>query len=464
MNAIDQPWAPYEPSAKEPWDLRKVAHLHRRAGFGGTWAEIERDLKAGPAESIERLLHPTTEDRQFRQVADALKNAIAASAESFGMAGDPRAARVWWLYRMVYGDDPLGEKLTLFWHNHFATALHGVYNLQLMLDQNEMLRKHARGKFGDLLSAVESDRAMLIWLDNGSNQKDHPNENFAREMLELFTIGVGNYTEPDVRAAARGLTGWSQGRDNLFNKTNEFTYQDALADTNPKTFLGQTGPWRRDDIFRIVLKQPAAAPHICRRLYRWFISEGARPSDELIEPLAAEFRSSNFSIEHIVGIMLRSRHFFSPAAYRQRVKSPVEFCVGTIRQLEPRRVPNLLPLADLSCERQGQILFDPPSVKGWDGGPAWLDSNGTLVRLNWIAEFLNGNPVAGVPAYNSQEWLKRHAIQPSRVLDSLADLLLQGDLSQATLSLARQQLNAAKGPNLAAALQVFLQTPEYQLA
>jgi uncharacterized protein (DUF1800 family) len=180
--------------------------------------------------------------------------------------------------------------------------------------------------------------------------------------------------------------------------------------------------------------------------------------------LAAEYRASNYSIEHVVGIMLRSRHFFSPAAYRQRVKSPVEFCVAAIRQLEPLRTPNLLPLADLCCERQGQILFDPPSVKGWDGGPAWLDSNGTLVRLNWIVEFLSGNPGANVPAYKPEKWLKDHAISPSQALESFATVLLPGDVSPATLSLARQVESAAKEPNLAAGLQVLLQAPEYQLS
>jgi uncharacterized protein (DUF1800 family) len=463
MNKADV-WAPYEPSPQAPWDLRTVAHLHRRAGFGGTWAELERDLKAGPAESIERLLHPDSESQEFRRVADALLRATQARRD-FSLEGDPRSARVWWLYRMVFGRDPLAEKLTLFWHNHFATVLHGIYNLQLMLDQNELFRKHARGKFGELLSAVESDTAMLIWLDGGSNQKDHPNENFARELLELFTLGSGHFSESDVRAAARGLTGWDHVRDNqLFNKTNEFRYDDELADIGAKTFLGQTGPWRHHEILRIILQQPDAARHLCRRLYRWFISESAAPSDELIEPLATQLRASNYSIEHVVGIMLRSRHFFSPASYRQRVKSPVEFCVGTIRQLEPRRTPNLLFLAALSCERQGQILFDPPSVKGWEGGKSWLDSNGTLLRLNWIAEFLSGNQAAAVPPYDPKEWIKQHAIEPATAINSFAALLLQDDVNPATLSLAKQLVSAGGESKLPSALQVLLQTPEYQLA
>jgi uncharacterized protein (DUF1800 family) len=184
----------------------------------------------------------------------------------------------------------------------------------------------------------------------------------------------------------------------------------------------------------------------------------------MIEPLAVEFRASNHSIEHVVGIILRSKHFFSPAAYRQRVKSPVEFCVAAIRELEPRRTPNLLPLADLTCERQGQILFDPPSVKGWDGGASWLDSNGTLVRQNWIVEFLGGNRTANVPAYDPEAWRKRHAIASEQALDALASLLLQGEVSPATLSLAREAQGEVGKRNLAAGLQVLLQAPEYQLA
>jgi len=459
----DDPWAPYEPSVKDPWDLRKVAHLHRRAGFGANWTELERDLPAGPAESIERLLHPEPKGEQVRRVADALKRATETSHESFSSAGNARSARVWWLYRMVYGGDPLGEKLTLLWHNHFATGLHGVYRLKLMLDQNEVFRQHARGSFAKLLRAVESDPAMLIWLDGGSSQKERPNENFARELLELFTLGAGHYTEADVREAARGLTGWRSGRDNLFNKTYEFFYEEKLADTTEKTFLGQTGTWQRDDILRIVLEHPAAAMHVCRRLYRWFINEGAEPTDEVIEPLAAELRATNYSIEHVVGIMLRSRHFFSPAAYRQRVKSPVEFCVGMVRQLEPARTPNLLLLAAMSCERQGQILFDPPSVKGWDGGRAWLNSNGVLMRLNWIAELLRGNQAAGLPAYDPEQWVKEHSLERSKAIETFCAVLLQEDVSPATLSLVQQLADGTKA-GLSAALQVLLQAPEYQLA
>ncbi len=187
------------------------------------------------------------------------------------------------------------------------------------------------------------------------------------------------------------------------------------------------------------------------------------PGDELIEPLAAELRAGNYSIDHVVGIMLRSRHFFSQAAYRRRVKSPVEFCVGTIRQLEPPRTPNLLPLVVISSQRQGQILFDPPSVKGWDGGEAWLNSNCTLTRLNWVAEFLGGNQQAGLPPYNPQLWIRQQSVDPSIAIESFSELLLQNDLNSKASALAKKLACASK-PNLPAAIQVLLQTPEYQLA
>lgn len=460
MNAEQHPWAPYEPNTQDPWDRRKVAHLHRRAGFGATHAEIERDLAAGPAESIARFLQPAPEPQTFRQISAAILRAAVGRDDAYST--EPHEIAAWWLYRMTYGVDPLGEKLTLVWHNHFATALHGVYRRHLMVKQNELLRKHARGNFGDLLRAIEADPAMLIWLDGGSNQKNHPNENFARELLELFTLGIGRYTEQDVREAARGLTGWRRGRDTILNETYEFTYEENLADRGDKTFLGQRGPWRTDDILRIILAQPAAAEHICRRLYRALVSEVGEPADELIQRLAAELRASSYSIEHVVGIILRSRHFFSPEVYRQRVKSPVEFCVATIRQLSPARSANLLKLAAANCQQQGQSLFDPPSVQGWDGGIAWLSSATTLARMNWVVELLGGNGSVDLPPYDPKAWAKENEIADDQLVDQYASLLLDGDVAPATRALAKRL--AGDGTNINAALQVLLQTPEYSLA
>ena len=201
-------------------------------------------------------------------------------------------------------------------------------------------------------------------------------------------------------------------RDDRLNRSDELVFDETLADTGEKTLLGQTGPWGRADVLRIVLEQPAIARWVCRRLYRELVSE-EEPGPEMIEPLAAELRAANYSIEHVVGIMLRSRHFFSPAAYRRRVKSPVEFCVGTIRQLGPARSPSLLALVAASCQKQGQVLFDPPSVKGWNGGLAWLNSAATLARLNWVVELLAGNQAASLAPYAPARWADERHIAPS---------------------------------------------------
>src|SRR5437667_3530067 len=195
-------WARYQPSTKEPWDLRKVAHLHRRAGFGATWAELQRDLKAGPAASVERLLQPRPLTAQETVILGSLRQGVLGSR-------DAERLKAWWLYRILYDGDPLREKMTLFWHSHFATSNRKVQSVPLMLQQNEALRKHALGNWADLLRAVIGDGAMLIWLDGVESRSSKPNENFAREFLELFTLGVGRYTEMNVREAARAFTGWT---------------------------------------------------------------------------------------------------------------------------------------------------------------------------------------------------------------------------------------------------------------
>src|SRR5215470_4510173 len=196
------PWTPYEPSRTTPWDLRRVVHLHRRAGFAATWGEIQRDLKDGPKASIDRLL--TGKAR-----ADGVPKDFAdAAALLAGYAGDPERLKAWWVYRMLFGPDPLTERLALMWHNHFATSIAKVNDAGAMRRQNELFRAHARARFGELLNAAVRDPALLVWLDAPANRKGKPNENLARELMELFTLGVGHYTEADVKEAARALTGW----------------------------------------------------------------------------------------------------------------------------------------------------------------------------------------------------------------------------------------------------------------
>ena len=290
------PWARYEPTPDDPWDLRKVAHLHRRAGFGATRAELLRDLAAGPEASVERLFHPPALPPEEAEAIDGLRQ-TARSSSNLDLL------KVCWLNRILHGPDPLREKLTLFWHGHFATSNKKVESVALMDRQNETLRTHALGGFAAILEAIIADPAMLVWLDGGTSKKDKPNENFAREFLELFTLGAGHYTERDIREAARAFTGWvRQDSRGGFQETPAFAHDAAQVDDGPKTFLGQTGPLgtvgHRPDHARA----PEAATFLARKLYRYFVSEAGTPGPELIEPLADEIKHHEFAIGPIVEV------------------------------------------------------------------------------------------------------------------------------------------------------------------
>jgi hypothetical protein len=451
------PWAAYEPSAADPWDLCKVAHLHRRAGFGASWGDLHRDLGAGPAASVDRLLQPWQPGLDETQILDSLRQGVLDSR-------DAERLKAWWLYRLLYDPDPLREKMTLFWHSHFATSNRKVQSIRLMLRQNELLRRHALGDLSSLLTDILADPAMLVWLDGAGSKKEKPNENLAREFLELFTLGLEHYTEEDVRAAARAFTGWVRHREGGFRGEDQFHYEPAQFDDGIKTFLKQTGPWKSADIVRIALEQPACAGFVCRKLYRLFVSESEEPAAGLLEPLAEELRRHHYDIGHVVSIMLRSQHFYSRTAYRQRVKSPVEFSAGLIRTLDvPRGDVSLLALA-VACERQGQDLFYPPTVKGWDGGRTWITSRTILERGNWIADILWGNPELGLKPYDPLSWAERCGIPPARAAEAFLDLLLQGDLAPGCRELVLHTGAGGKPDNLRKALQLMLHCPEYQLA
>jgi uncharacterized protein (DUF1800 family) len=443
------PWAAYRPGAKDPWDLRKVAHLHRRAGFGATRAELLRDLKDGPEASVTRFLEPGRPAPDARRVTEVLRQGALR-------AGDPERLQAWWLYRILNGHDPLREKMTLFWHGHFATSNAKVQSVPLMLRQNELFRRHALGSFGELLAGAVADPAMLVWLDGGSSRKELPNENFAREFLELFTLGVGHYAEKDVREAARAFTGWSGSRG------RGFRFDRARADVGRKTFLKQSGTWEAGDVVRITLEQPRAAEFLCRKLYRFLVSERREPPAGLIAPLAEELRRSRYSVGGVVGVILRSRHFYGADAYRQRVKSPVEFSAGLARALEPATRAGPAAVA-LACARQGQELFAPPSVKGWDGGKAWVNSLHLVQRGNWASEFVWGNPDSGVHAYDAPAWAGKYGLSGAEAAAAFIELLAQ-DVSPKARGLILAAGRAGKAGDLRKAVQLVLHCPEYQLA
>jgi uncharacterized protein (DUF1800 family) len=457
MKSYPDPWAPYEPTAADRWDMSKVAHLHRRAGFGANWADLHRDLQAGPTASVDRFLNPRAATADETLVVDSLRQGVLDSR-------DIERLKAWWLYRLLYGPDPLREKLTLFWHGHFATSSRKVRILELMLRQNELLRRHALGDFAALLTEIIVDPAMLIWLDGAGSTRAKPNENFAREFLELFTLGVGHYTEADIREAARAFTGWyREGLDGA-RGVESFHFDPDLHDSGVKTFLHQTGPWKPADIVRITLEQPEAATFLCRKLYRFFISENEEPGPDLIQPLAEEFRNGHYSVRHLIGVLLRSRHFYAADVRSQRIKCPVELCVSTLHALEvPPTEVNLLALA-ASCERQGQDLFFPPNVKGWDGGRTWLNSTTVLERCNWASDLVWGNADFSLKPFDPLAWARRHGIAPEHTLETLADLLVQDDLVPQARELILRTGRDGRADRLRKGLQLLLHCPEYQLA
>lgn len=459
MKISESPWASFEPSPADSWDLRKIAHLHRRAGFGATRAELHRDLEAGPDESVSRFLNPPEASETEQAIVEGLRTGAEVST-------DPRRLRAYWLYRMLFGNDPLRERLTLFWHNLFATSLTKVNSVSAMGAQVETLRSRALGTFPDLLNAVTADPAMLVWLDGGNSHRERPNENYAREFLELFTLGQGHYTEQDVREAALAFTGWrpEYGRQMLRYENPKFTYDDEAHDSGPKTFLGQNGPWKAEDVVRITLEQPEAARHLARKLYRAFVSEAEQPDAELIEPLAEILRSSHYSISRVMEVILRSRHFYSRSVFRRRVKSPVEYSVGLVRMLEvPRSNLNLLAAVSV-CGRQGQELLAPPSVKGWDGGKTWINSSTLLERLNWASDVVWGNPDLGLSPYDPLAWARSHRIWPDQAAGAFVALLLQDDLDPKAKALIFDAGREGDLTSLRKALQRVLHCPEFQLS
>lgn len=459
MPTEENPWSPYQSTTADPWDLRKVTHLHRRAGFAACWSELQRDLREGPDASVCRLLEPPPAATVETQILDGLRRSAVDS-------GEMDRLKAWWLWRVVYSHDPLGERMALFWHSHFATSNRKVRSLDLMIGQNETLRQYALGEFAGLLNAIVVDPAMLIWLDGNNSSRDRPNENFAREFLELFTLGTGNYREADVRQAARAFTGWSEiPREPLvLRHTPRFRFDAADHDDRVKTFLGQEGRWNASDIVRITLEQPAAAEFLCRKLYRAFVRDEGEPAAELIRPLAAELRAHRYSIRHALGIILRSRHFHAANARYERIKSPVEFSAGLLRALNlPRANVRMLPLA-AACDRQGQELFHPPNVSGWAGGRTWLNSTTLLERGNWCNDVIWGNDDFGMPPFDVAAWAERNEIPLARTVASLIELLLSDVLDDESRRQILRRASSGEPDALRRALQLIVHNPRFHLA
>jgi uncharacterized protein (DUF1800 family) len=453
-------WSPFVPSSRQPFDFSAAAHLHRRAGFAASWAVLARDRADGPEAAVDRLLAGSAQSldgspaAEFEATMDSMATQLATSA---GL-GELQAI---WLYRMIFTAHPLRERMTLFWHNHFATSMAKVQSASLMQQQNSLLRANALGDFRKLLEAIGKDPAMLIWLDSTTNRKAKPNENYAREVMELFTLGRGHYKEKDIQEAARAFTGWFVIKD-------QFKEVVRQHDDGNKTVLGETGKWEGNDIPAILLKQPACATFLCQKLYRTFVSETSSPSDALIAPLAKALRDSGYHIEAPIRMMLRSNLFFDPAVRRRRVKSPVEFGVGTIRALEVTNPTVEASALAAACERMGQSLFAPPSVAGWEGGAGWINSTAMLARDNMALGLLSQQDDALGQRLEPMNLAAKYQFtgRDSRAR-FLLDLLVQDAIepkARETIVQAATAKNVDEDTGARNAVRMILTAPEYQLA
>ncbi len=370
-------WAPYKPSAAVPWNKKWIAHFYRRAAFGPSPAETELALVDGYEKTLARLMAGEAKAPDLLELLTDAGRYLKSDSQ----------IRAWWLSTMVEGGHPLREKMTLFWHNHFATSYAKVQRTQLMFEQNVLLRKHALGKFRPFLLDMARDTAMLKWLDSNQNVKGAPNENFAREVMELFSLGVGRYSEKDIQEAARAFTGWHV--DSRINEDEDtFHFKPVLHDDGPKSVFGKAGNWNGEDIVRLCCDKPDCATFLVGKLYSFLVSE-TRPPEALLVLLEERFRKSDYDIADLVKAILGSRLFFSQHAYRKRVKWPVEYAIGAIRAAVPGRAP----LGDLvdPLAKMGQVLFAPPNVKGWRTGTDWLNSATLLARNNFAETVATGN-------------------------------------------------------------------------
>jgi uncharacterized protein (DUF1800 family) len=373
-----------QPGAPIGFDAAR--HLLNRTSFAASPAEIDAFSRLDREQAADRLLAST--ERQAATPPPAWATAPFESLRRFrNMSPEERKLarqeifrqsfelQSWWLAEMLTTPSPLTERMALFWHNHFVSNLQKVRSPQLMYRQNVLLRRHALGNFGELLRAVSRDPAMVIYLDSAFNRKGKPNENFARELMELFTLGEGQYGEEDVKEAARAFTGWGIDPD-----SGEFRYRRGAHDDGAKTVLGRSGKLDGDAVIGILLAHPRTADFIVGKLWREFVSPAPDAGD--VARMGRVFRDSGYDIRVAMRAVLTSDAFYDPRNRAVLIKSPVELVVGTLRQFH-FRTGEVIPFV-FASNQLGQRLFAPPNVKGWPGGEAWINSTTLLGRKAFL--------------------------------------------------------------------------------
>ena len=463
-------------------EIALMAHLMRRAGFGAGREELEAYCAKGYEATVEELLHPEEapaleEDiiRRYHPDQNSLAQRVAAQAH--------------WVYRMINSRRPLEEKMALFWHGLFATANSKLSHPKAIVNQTDMFRRHGLGSFHTLLMELSRDPAMIYWLDNCESHKDAPNENYGRELLELFSMGVGNYTEDDVRQCTRAFTGWTIANVKYmalrassasfwpYGRLDwQFQYQADDHDGGEKTFLGQTGPFNGEDIIDIICSHPAAARFVAGKLYGFFVSD--MPDDAAISSLADEFSGTQGDIRSVMRALFLSELFRSEKVRFARVKSPAEVVVGTARLAGDHQLPHW-SIADLALEAayMGQELLNPPTVEGWHTGKEWINTGSLMDRTNSAARLVSDINKPGIRSIIERLKARPSPMSAEDLVDACLDLVGPLTVSRRT----REQLIAHVRPGgevqpekngdgrtfderVAELLQLIVATPEYQLA
>src|SRR6059036_1380721 len=458
-------------------DIALMAHLMRRAGFGAGRDELEARAAKGYEATVEELLHPET------QPAVDVYTLLRYQPASLLPGGQPPMGNVNFMYHLVNTKRPLEEKMAIFWHHVFATGNSKVDNYDQLLEQIGLFRQGGMGNYRDLLLTIARNPTMIFWLDNNQNHGTAVNENWGRELLELFSMGVGAYSEKDVREASRAFTGWTfetkiprlpYGRFPW-----KFEYRPEDHDDGDKEFLGHRGRLNGEDIIDIVVEQPACARFVCRHLYNFFVADEAQvpawsiepPRDQkAIDTLTATFRQSRFDIRSVLRVLFNS-NFFKNARF-QHLKSPAEVVVGSLRLVGGYELPRP-GYGDLSMQPayMGQDLLNPPSVEGWHTGPEWINSGSLMARINFVADLVGNTSLPGI-RFIINRIKARGTISPEQFVDTALDLMgpleVGGQSRQELLEYAREggQLhwaNAAQAEErVGQMLQLIVATREYQ--
>lgn len=493
-----------EPLKSAAFDYAAARHLLNRAGFGGTTAQVRALADQGLDKAVDTLLKygdlaytPVSADDFDRDIIKPLTAEERAELQRARRDSDEAVVEAyqrrenaakqadrqqltemqrWWLKRIIETPRPLEEKMTLFWHGHFASGFRTVEDSWNMFQQNHLFRRHATGNFATLVLEIIRDPAMIKYLDNDDSRKNKPNENLARELMELFVLGEGHaYGEDDIKEGARALTGYTF-------RDNEFEFREGDHDFGPKQILGKQGGFNGDDFARIILSQKACSEFICTKLYRFFVNDApqrspqeTRAQQEFIKKLAAQLRSDQYDMQPMLRMLFRSAHFHAPENRGTVIKSPVQLVVQTIRQYHsPVRQLSALTGA---CDLMGQNLFQPPNVKGWDGGRSWINTSTLFVRQN-VAVYLFTGKRPDIYDWESDadSWdalaLVEHLRQDGRLpAESVVDFLLRSSLPTephpdrrtALVSFANQGGGTINNDRMLALLSLVSALPEYQL-